>query len=240
MSDEDLAREALTIDPNRSNIIMLFGAKGRGKSTAARALFDAWPEDRVVIDPTGNAAPDDPATVAMTAPFPSQLPEPDVHADPPQTRVTVWARIDPKSQTFEFDQDQAVGMALAPRRRRKFIWRDEFGIGTQPNKILPNDRTLLLSSRHWHASAALVSQRPVWIPKVALSQSDLILVWKLPNPDDREYLAKNCDIPVALFEREYQDNQRRHKHAFLLFDRNNDVLLNCPPLPGIQARGPAA
>ena len=246
MNDEEIAREALTIDAGRSTIIMCFGTKGSGKSSAARVFFDGWPHDRVVIDPTGNAAPDDPLTRALVAPFPSQLPEPgsagavDEQAEAEAGRVTVWARIDPRSKTFAFDQDAAMALALSPRRREVFIWRDEFGQGTSAHKVLPNDNAFLLSSRHYHASGALVSQRPRHIPPVAIQQADKILIFKLPSPDDREYVAKNAGVDVPVFECEYFDNQRRGKHSYLLFDRETDALLNCPPLPGIQARGPRA
>jgi hypothetical protein len=240
VNDEDLAREALTIDSNRSTIVLILGMKGRGKSEAARMLFDGWPHDRVVIDPTGNARPDDPLTIPMTAPFPSQLPDPDAETDPPQTRVTVWARINPKSQTLTHDQDAAMGMALYPRRRRVLIWRDEFGLGVTANSMSPHDRAALMSSRHHHASLLLVVQRPRFIPTLAIAQADKILMFGLPNPRDREHIAENAGIPVPVLERQYHDNQRRHRHAFLLIDRDNDVLLNCPPLPGIEARGPAA
>lgn len=242
MTDEDLAAEALTIDPNRSTIVLILGMKGRGKSAAARTLFDAWPHDRVVIDPTGDARPDDPYTIALTAPFPSQLPEPDPDPPdgPPQTRVTVWARINPGSETLAFDQDQAMGMALHPRRKRKLIWRDEFGLGVSAQTMLPNDRNLLMSSRHYNASALLVSPRPRHIPILAISQADKILMFALPNPKDRAHIAENAGIPVRVLDREYEHNQRRHQHAYLLIDRQHDTLLNCPPLPGVQARGPAA
>jgi hypothetical protein len=240
VDDNELAAQALTIDPTRSTIVLLLGMKGRGKSSAARKIFDAWPLDRLVVDPTGNARPDDPDTVALAAPFPSQLPEPDEHADPPQTRVTVWARINPGSPTLKFDQDQATNMALHPRSRRKLIWRDEFGLGTSAQTTSDADRTLLMSSRHYNVTALLVVQRPRNIPVLALSQADLVLVWSLPNPDDREHVAKNAGIPVSLFERQYADNQRRGRHSYLLFDREHDVLLNCPQLPGVEARGPKA
>lgn len=240
MNDEDLAREALTLDPARSNIVLFLGMKGRGKSTAARMLFDAWPTDRLVIDPTGNAKPDDPDTIAMAAPFPAAMPEPDEHADPPQKRVTVWARIDPGSHNLAFDQDQAMSMGLHPRSRHKLIWRDEFGLGVSPQRTEPNDRIMLMSSRHYNTSALLVCQRPRYIPTLALQQADIVMMWNLPNPEDRELVAKNCGVSVRLFEREYAENQRRHRHAFVLFDRRNDVLLNCPQLPNITARGPRA
>lgn len=244
MSDQDVIAEALTMDANRSTIVLILGMKGRGKSAAARMLFDAWPADRVVIDPTGDARPDDPATIAMTAPFPSQLPEPELHPEdggPPQTRVTVWARINPGSETLQFDQDQAMGMALHPRRKHKLIWRDEFGLGVSPQTTLANDRTLLMSSRHYNASALLVTPRPRFIPTLAISQSDKVLMFALPNPKDREHIADNAGIPTRVIEREYAYAQRElGHHAFLLIDRRQHALLACPPLPGITARGPAA
>ncbi len=246
MNDEELAREALTIDPTRSTIAMMFGGKGCGKSAAARALFDAWPHDRIVIDPTGDARPDDPLTRAMIAPFPSQLPEPGTHPGDHELaeheaaagRVTIWARINPGSATLKADQNDATNMALHPRHRRKMIWRDEFGLGTSANSMTQADMTLTMSSRHYEASALLCCPRPRNIPKLAIGQADLVLVFAVRDPDDREYIAKSFGVEVPLFEREYHDNRRRGKHAFLLLSREHDALLNCPPLPGIAARGP--
>lgn len=236
--DMELARQVLTIDPTRSTIVLLLGTKGRGKSSAARQIFDEWPADRVVVDPTGNARPDDPDTVALTAPFPSQIPAPGRD----QKRSTVWARIDPGSPTYEHDEAAATSMALHPRSRPKLIWRDEFGQGSSAHKISGPDRTLLHSSRHYHISALLVSQRPRHIPVLAPMQADLILMWTLPNPDDREVIAKNAGIPLPVLERAYHANQRRGPHAFLLWSRNPapGVLIDCPPLPDIAARGPKA
>lgn len=239
MNDEDVAREALTIDAARSTIVLLIGMKGHGKSEAARMFFDSWPYDRIVIDPTGNAQPDDPTQVALAAPFPAGLPDPE-QLDPPAERVTVWARIDPKSPTFTFDQDQAMGMALNPRHRPKLIWRDEFGLGVSPNTISGNDRAALYSSRHYHATLLLVTQRPRHIPTIAISQADKIIMFYLPNPKDREHIAENAGIPLPVLERQYHDNQRRHRHAYLLIDREQNAIVNCPPLPGVKARGPAA
>lgn len=230
----DAAAESMMLDPTRSNIVVFCGMKGRGKSIAARQLFDAWPADRVVVDPTGDARPDDPDTIGTAAPFPSQLPAPKHD----QRRVTIWARVDPKSPTYTADEAAATMMALHPRSRTKMIWRDEFGQGTSPHTITPADRTLLSSSRHYHASALLLTQRPLNIPKLTLQQADLVGVWTIRDPDDRQYIAKNCGIDVPMFERQYHDNQRRGKHAFLLIDLHRDRLLNLPALPNIEARGP--
>lgn len=238
LDDAELAAKALTVDPTRSTIVLMFGTKGTGKSAAARALFDSWPADRIVIDPSGDARPDDPATKVYTAPFDSQLPDPDQDAEPPQQRVTVWARLSRRSPTFTADQDGAMSMALYPRHRHKFVWRDEFALGTSAYTTTPADEDLMISSRHYNASGVFCCPRPRNIPKMAIQQADQVLMWNVPDPDDREYVAKNFGITVPVLEREYHDNRRRSKHAFLLLDRAQDALLNCPPLPGIVARGP--
>jgi ABC-type polysaccharide/polyol phosphate transport system ATPase subunit len=41
-------------DPDRGEFIFISGRKGSGKSVLARRLFDAYPYDKLVIDPTGD------------------------------------------------------------------------------------------------------------------------------------------------------------------------------------------
>lgn len=234
-SDVEAAAAALEIDPGESSVVLFVGMKKSGKSAAARQLFDAWPGDRLVIDVTGDARPDDPSTIALTAPFAAQLPEPDQDAG--QTRVTAWARVDPRSATFEHDQDQALGLGLFPRHRDTLVWVDEYGQSATAQRIGPNLRLALNSSRHYHMTLLLACPRPRNIPVLTISQADRVFVFRLPNPADREVVADNAGIPLATFERQYHDAQRRDKHAFLLWDPEQLVLLNCPPLPGVKSRG---
>lgn len=236
MTDDEIAARALSIDPNRSTVALFVGTKGSGKSAAARQVFDSWPGDRLVIDVTGDARPDDPHTIAMTAPFPSQLPEPDHDAG--QERVTVWARIDPRSATFEHDQDQALALGLHPRHRTTLAWVDEYGQAATAQRIPPNLRMALNSSRHYHLSLLFACPRPRFIPTLTIQQADRIFIFRLPNPEDREVIAKHAGIPLPLFERQYHDAQRRDRHAFLLWDAQQQALLNCAPLPNVAARGP--
>lgn len=245
--DEDLAArvaEAFTLDPTRSTIVLFIGGKGSGKSTGARQLFDRWTSHRMVIDPTGDARPDDPATVPLIAPFPSQLPE--LRDDEGRLqRFTGWARLDPRSPTYTFDLNQAIGMATYPRRWHKLLWIDEYGItpGSQQGaKGTEADRTMLMSSRHYNLSLLLCLPRPRFINKLALIQADTIVMHYLPDPDDRAHVAKNAGVPYPLFERTYQRNREQGKHAFVLFHRSEkgDLLLDCAPLPNIVARGPKA
>lgn len=237
MTDEEAAAAALSIDPSRSNVVLLVGTKGSGKSAAARRIFDAWPADRTVIDVTGDARPTDPETVALTAPFPSQLPEPE---HPEQRRVTVWARVDPRSATYEHDQDAAIALGLYPRHRTALVWIDEYGQAATAQRIPPNLRLALNSSRHYYLTLLLACPRPRHIPTLTIQQADRVFVFRLPNPADRETVADNAGIPLKVFEREYADMLRRGPHAFLLWDAQNHILINCPPLPAVEHTGPRA
>lgn len=240
---DDLARHnslraaaALEVDPSRSNIVLCVGTKGSGKSEAARQIFDAWPNDRVMIDITGDARPDNPETIALTKPFPASMPEPDPRTG--ASRVTVWARIDPRSPTVELDQQQALALGLYPQRRPALVMVDEYGMMATANKIGANLSLALMSSRHYHLTLLLCCPRPRRIPTLTIEQADKVLIFDTPNTDDREVLAKNMGYPVKLFEDHYQDTMRRERHSFLLFDKRERVLVSCPPLPLAKHHGP--
>lgn len=233
---EAIARQAVTMDPERSNIVVCVGTKGSGKSEAARLLFDQWPYDRVVIDVTGDARPDDPATVIATAPFGAAMPEPDTEAG--QTRVTVWARVDPRSATYRDQQDDALNLALYPRHRKTLVWVDEYAELATAAKIPPNTKLLLHSCRHYATSALLCFPRPRFVPTLTIAQADKILIYRTPNADDREVLAKNMGYPLPEFERHYHATMRRDRHAYLLWDARQGVLLGMPPLPLDRTHGP--
>jgi hypothetical protein len=229
---------ALEVDPDRSNIILCVGTKGSGKSEAARLIFDQWPYDRLALDVTGDARPDDPATIVLTAPFGAQMPEPDREADPPQTRVTVWARVDPRSATYVEDQDDALNLVVYPRHNSALAWVDEYGELATQAKMLGNTKLLIQSSRHYHATLLLCCPRPRFIPTLTISQADKILIYDTPNRVDREVLADNMGYPRAKFEQHYADTMRRGRHTFLLWDKRQKVLLGCPPLPIDTGHGP--
>jgi hypothetical protein len=242
LKDEELARTALEIDPDRSNVILIIGTKGSGKSEAARMIFDAWPYDRVVVDVTGDARPEDPEALVLTVPFPSQLPEGEDGA-----RVTAWARIDPRSATYRAtkpgesgDQDAALALGLYPRRRKVLVWVDEFAELATASAIEPNTKLGLISSRHYSLSLLLPAPRPARIPVLSIAQADLILIFETPRRDDRKILADNMGFPFNLFEKAYAANRLRGSHALLLWDKRQRRLFDLPPLPLAQSHGPRA
>lgn len=231
-----VANTALVVDPDRSNIILCVGTKGEGKSEAARMIFDQWPYDRIVVDVTGDARPDDPLTMVTKAPFGAAMPEPD--PDSGAGRVTVWCRVDPRSATYREDQDDALNLALYPRHRKSLAWVDEYGELATSAKMLPNTKLLIQSSRHYHASLLLCCPRPRFIPTLTISQADKVFIFDTPNEDDREVLAKNMGYPFKLFERYYAETMAGPRYSFLLWDKKQKVLLGCPPLPLAQTHGP--
>ncbi len=239
---------ALEVDPDRSNIILCIGTKGSGKSEAARLVFDQYPYDRVMIDITGDARPDDPATIALTQPFPAQMPEPDPEGPDPH-RVTIWARVDPRragekapggKTMLDHDHDAAMGLGLHPRHRPALVMVDEFGRAASASAIPPNIDLALMSSRHYHLTLVLCCPRPTRIPVLTLEQADKVLIFRTPNRDDRERLAKNMGYPFDRFEEAYAKTMRRAPHSFLLWDSRQRVLLGCPPLPLERTHGPRA
>lgn len=239
--DAAAAAAALEIDPDRSNILVFVGRKGSGKSEAARQVWDAWPYHRVVIDITGDARPDDPATITVTAPVPAQLPKPEPGPDGATARrSTVWVRIDPRRQNHVADQDDALRLALYPRHVNTLLWVDEYAAMATATAIGPNLRLALQSSRHYHMSLLLAFPRPRFVPRMTFEQADRIFIFRTPDRGDRETIARNIGYPTGLFEQHYTETMRRHQHAYLLWDANQHVLISCPPLPLATTHGPRA
>jgi hypothetical protein len=245
-----IAAAALEVDPDRSNIILLVGTKGSGKSEAARVIFDAWPYDRVMVDITGDARPDDPATIAVSQPFPPALPEPDEESPDPN-RVTIWARLDPRRgrerapgqpgwTMLDLDHDDVMALGLYPRNKKILLLIDEYGRAATATKIPPNVDLGLMSSRHYNLTLVLCCPRPKRIPVLTIEQADKVIIYDTPNPDDRETLAKNMGYPVKLFEEHYEATMRRGPHSFLVWDKRQKVLVGCPALPLARTHGPSA
>lgn len=237
--ERKLAAAALEVDAGRSNVVLCVGTKGSGKSEAARLIFDSWPYDRAMIDITGDARPDDPATIALAKPFPPAMPDPDPEGQDPR-RVTLWLRVDPRSSTLELDHDAALAVGLYPRHRPALVMVDEYGRMATASKIPPNVDLALMSSRHYHLTLLLCCPRPRRIPTLTIEQADKILIFDTPNADDRETLAKNMGYPWRRFEECYERTMQRDRHSFLLWDKRQKLLLGCPPLPLPATHGPRA
>jgi hypothetical protein len=230
--DIDAEDAPLILDPDKPMIIAAFGRKGSGKSTFNRRIYNTWPYDKVCIDVNGEAEPG-PAAERLTTPLPTRFPEPARGLDGAARRYRNLHYVaDPGSATYEDDLDRAIGLALYPKDRRVLVWAGEVGEFTpSPQTTKPHMRKLLMQNRHYRATALFDGPRPMNVNPLILAQADLVAIYHLPNPDDRERVAKTIGYPVNRFHEEHEAMLRRGPYWFLLWDANAHQLYRSEPLP---------
>jgi len=223
----------VTLDPAKPMIVSAWGRKGSGKSTFSRRLYDSWPYDKVCVDVNGDADPG-PDAEKVTLPLPSSFPKPlpQPLGMPARGPRNLHFRADPGSATYEDDLDRAVGLSLFPSERKVMVWCGEVG-EFMPNaaRTGPHMRRLLQQNRHFGASGLFDGPRPANVNPLVIGQSDLVAVYHLPNPDDRERVAKTIGYPPRRFHAECEVTSRRGKYWFLLWVAEAHQLYRCAPLP---------
>jgi hypothetical protein len=219
----------LMLDPSRNFIVSAFGRKGAGKTTFNRQLFQAYPHAKLCVDVNGEADPGDDCTRIRDL----ELHMPPATKDgPPRLHFVA----DPGSSTYRDDLDRAVGMAMYPRDQQSLVWCGEVGELTTGNKTGPHLRRLLMQSRHYRTSALFDGPRPVDIDKLVIAQSDLVAIYDMPDPDDRDRVAKVIGYPPGRFRLECDETFRRGEYHFLLWVTREKRLYRCPPLGQKAAR----
>lgn len=220
-------------DPDRGEFLFVSGRKGSGKSVLARRFFDAYPYDRLVIDPTGDVREGLVETgvkfVDLTEPMPTRFPRAadtshlDQTSDEPMTAVYVP---DMGSAEAEDEMDRALGLGL--RNGRTAVWVDEIGTLTSNGRTPPNLRRALHHGRHSQLTLIMCGPRPKDIDPLCVSQADHVFTFDTPNPMDRKRLAENLGWPPALFD----DAVRQlGPHEYLWFDARAHTLTWMPKLP---------
>ncbi|MGI8685118.1 MAG: hypothetical protein ACR2MO_08550 [Acidimicrobiales bacterium] len=216
MADDLEAR----IDPGQSNFIAIFGRKGSGKSVLAHRLWDTWPYDRLVIDPTGDVEVDE-DTTALTTPLPTRWPR---RADSKRVSLRlVPNRLDP---SYRDDLDRAVGLAFF--HRRTLLWIDEVGELTRANATPPHFDMALHQGRHQALTLVMCGPRPINVSPLVISQADYVYVFELPNPVDRARVADNIGWEPKDFDALVVNLP---EHGYLRWDARQRVLDVFPPIP---------
>lgn len=216
-------------DPHKSYWIFCSGKKGSGKSRYCRAWFDAYPLDRVVIDPTGDIRRDLIAdgvefTELQHGMLPVRLPEPPEGQD----RVTLVFVPDMSAPDYVDEMDRVVGLCLTRGQRPVLLWIDEWGTLTTAHKTPPNTRIAVHQGRHHDLSLLLCCPRPQHVEPLGISQADAVATWRTPNIRDRDVIAGNIGFDPAAFS---AVNRQLEGHAYSLYDANEDILYVMPPLP---------
>jgi hypothetical protein len=221
------------IDPSEPIIVSAWGRKGAGKSTFNRRLYQSWPYDKLCIDVNGDAKPGL-DTTPISAPLPARFPPPETSLPGSNHRgpQNLYYRADPGSPTYSDDLDRAVGLALFPQAQRTLVWVGECGeFMPSAQATGPHMRRLLRQSRHYNVSALFDDPRPAFVNPLVIGQSDLVAIYELPNPDDRERIAKTIGYPQKRFHEEYETTLQRGKYWYLLWVAAAHQLYRCAPLP---------
>jgi len=228
----------LFLDHSRPMFITAFGKKGSGKSAANREIYKAYPGDKLAIDVNGHADPGEDAEKITE--LTKQWPAPVTMPGERRKRRNLHYVADPGSPTYYEDLDRAVQMALLPKDHPVMLWAGEAG------ELMPNGRggsamrRLLMQNRHYRTSVLFDAPRPVWLDKQVLLQSNLIMLFEMPDPDDRKRVAKATGHDPQMFERFCLETWDRGPHWFALIDtdaRRGEQLWRCAPLPISETTG---
>jgi hypothetical protein len=215
------------LDPDRSTFITVFGKKGEGKSVLARRMWDTWPHDQCCIDINADALDAGDVDHTYTGEVPDFWPAPRREDEPVRIRYVPELR----SSTYQDDLDRAVGLAL--KRPHSLLWVDEVGVLSRANRTGPHTRRLLHHGRHLKISSLCCGPRPIDIDPLVIAQSDVVYVFKLPNPADRRRVADVCGVDPKTMD---DAVHALGPHEYLRFDGNE--LVHFPPLPMERARRP--
>jgi hypothetical protein len=238
MTDTD---EAPPPDPDKAFYVSSFGKKGSGKSVVCRSWFEPYPNDRIVIDPTHDLAADfrhdgiEFTELRGGFDLPARLPS----FDPKNPKTYVFSP-DMGAETAFDDMDRVVGLALG--RGPTLLWCDEFGQQTTGAKTGPNMRRALHHGRHDDLTLLIACPRPMDINVLAISQADLVYMFCVNNPDDRQRIAKNIGLDVADVDEINEELKRQGPFWHMRYDdRINQVAIMPPlprPRPGLNPRPP--
>lgn len=230
----------MELDPTKPMIVSAWGMKGSGKSFLNREIFRSYPYDRLTIDVNGNADPGEDAE-KITAPLPGKFPTASGGTLGERRRArSLWFRAHPGSPTYRDDLDRAVALALYPQDHRTCLWAGEVGELQPHSRPGPHMRTLLMQNRHYNVTALFDGPRPVNVDPLTLAQSNLVAVYKLPNPKDRDRIADSIGFPPKEFSAECFKTWRRGDFHFVLWDADRQTLYRHEPIPTATPEGEAA
>jgi nucleoside-triphosphatase THEP1 len=225
------------IDPDKGAFVFATGKKGSGKSVLCRDLFDAFPYDRLVIDPTGDVTRDLRAAGVkvrqLADPLPGRWPA-SLDESEPYVTLTYVPNMSQAPAAAVDDMDRALGLALA--HRRTLVWIDEIGLMTRAQSTPPQLQSALHQGRHRQLTLIMAGPRPINIDPLCIAQADLIAVFALPNPRDRRRVAEEMGWPPAEFDAAVHGLGR---HEYLWYDATawnaatdqSGMLWHMPPIP---------
>jgi len=213
------------LDPNRGLIVVLCGKKESGKSVMGLALAMSYPYDLIVVDVAGDDGPmrgggnsGSHDVIEWHGPLdqlPAAFPESERRDGPDGRPRPIILRYvpDPGSATYLEDMDHLIGVAMAHRRCMVLV--HEGNVLAPSGKTPAHMRRALRFNRHNQVTLAFCGPRVITMDRLVLGQADLVYVFEMQVPEDRERIAKEIGWNPADFDAAVED---LGPHEYLLFD----------------------
>lgn len=208
-----------------SDRVLLVGKTREGKSEVARRTFLSAEEPRMVLDPNDSTITDVPGAVTIYGP-PMGLSADEAHAqmaarlrehdDAGTVRVVP---MDP-ARTAEYD----AAYQWAFTRYPMYVWLDEAGDAGHSSAWL---RKYLTQGGKRQCGHIACHTRPREVDRNLIAQADVLMVFRLPNPDDVKVVAKQVGIPAGELNGLLSDLPR---YGFLVYSERQDTITAVPPL----------
>jgi hypothetical protein len=223
-------------DPRKAFYIFATGSKGSGKSHYCRSWFDAYPFDKLVIDPTHDIRKDfrreglEYVDLGDGESLPVRFPKSSDERRPYVTAVFCPDMGHPAAM----DQiDRAAGLVLRGSDQRAMLWLDEVGTSTTGNKTPPNHRRILHHGRHDNLNLLAAGPRAMDIDPLFIAQADLVAQFDCASVYDIDRVAKTIGYNAD----ELAELNREHcrRHAYLLWDAADRQMYKMPAIPPRRA-----
>lgn len=209
------------LDAGRQTIVAIVGRKRSGKSKYARWLAASYPYDQVHVDLHGDDRPHDlgqrDSGVIQLDEIPPRWPE---HLRPEGGGpMVLYYQPDAGSPTLVEDMDSASGLAW--QHGRTLLLIHEWGALslTHNQRARPMTSRILSQGSKRRVTLLAAMHRPYNVDRLTFSQADVVIVFEVPELDDRERIAKPMGWPMGGangFEAAYAD---LHRYEYLQFDR---------------------
>jgi hypothetical protein len=207
----------LSIDPDRPTFVSVWGRMESGKSVLARSIVDQWPYRRLVIDVTHDIE------------IEGELITDDIDRWPPNSQTLRFRPPTGRGRAAQLDSIDRV-LGLARSTGDVLVWADEIGViaPTHQQQAMPSLFGILMHGRHDRVSLVAAGPRPANVDPLVLSQSAYVAIFQLPNPKDRQRIADESGIPLAVIT---EGMHALAEHEFLLIKQKTGEVFHYDAIP---------
>lgn len=193
--------------------ILIVGRTFCGKSKLAREIAKKVHRPLMIVDPQGSETTRIPGAVLFR----------DPRRPPADAAIRRFVPTDPA----DLDAYDAVYRWVLQRSFPHWVWCDEAGDVFPVRRTPPNVRRLLTHGRKRQIGHLATHTRPREIDPNLIAQAAHLVVFQLPNPNDRRHVADVAGIAPAALDAHLD---QLDEHGFVWFDVARQDLRVFPPL----------